>query len=356
MKKLCYSLIATLFVISFSNSQTWAELSTTANSANAASSGNSSDLDALSGVVMGPYSGTNGDTSMWRTIIIGHEQMHQHQGTTVNGTYNGASKNVVIGYEAAKLLKNADNNTVVGWNAATKLAFGQYNTVIGSNAGIKLNINDSSNPESNVIIGHNSTPYVVQGDNNVFIGTGSGTGSDTSANKNAKDRIAIGKSATSTTNNTAVIGAAYDDSGANAIGINAISFGGSTGTATMTGKSLILENGETIANATDGTITVSGNITVSSDLRLKDNIETLGRTLSELSKLDGKSYERNGVKQIGLLAQDVQTVYPELVVEDAEGMLAVDYQALVPVLINAVKEQEEKILRLENLVNELLNK
>lgn len=354
MKKLCYSLIATLFVISFSNAQTWAELATTANSANAASSGNSSNLDALDGVVMGPYSGSNADTSMWRTIIIGHEQMHTHQGTTVNGTYNGASKNVVVGYEAAKLLKNADNNTVVGWNAATKMAFGAYNTVIGSNAGIKLNINSGSNPESNVIIGHNSTPYVVQGDNNVFIGTGSGTGSDTADNKNAKGRIAIGKSATSVTNNSAVIGAAYND--ANSTGISAIYFGGATGTAAMKGKSLELENGETIANATDGTITVSGNITVSSDLRLKDNIETLGKTLSELIKLDGKSYERNGIKQIGLLAQDVQTVYPELVVEDAEGMLAVDYQALVPVLINAVKEQENKILRLENLVNQLLNK
>ena len=58
--------------------------------------------------------------------------------------------------------------------------------------------------------------------------------------------------------------------------------------------------------------------------------------------------------------QDIQKVFPELVSEDDNQMLAVNYQGLVPVLINALKEQESKYLeqekrleRLEQLVAQL---
>ena len=60
-------------------------------------------------------------------------------------------------------------------------------------------------------------------------------------------------------------------------------------------------------------------------------------------------------KKIGLLAQEVQKVFPEVTVEDKNGMLSVNYQALVPVLINALKEQEENYKELENSI-EILEK
>ena len=70
----------------------------------------------------------------------------------------------------------------------------------------------------------------------------------------------------------------------------------------------------------------------------------------------------SGRKEIGLLAQDVELVYPELVSSDAKGMLSVNYQALSAILINGVKDQEariakqeERIVKLEILVNLLLN-
>ena len=104
-------------------------------------------------------------------------------------------------------------------------------------------------------------------------------------------------------------------------------------------------------------LTVSGDITISSDARLKSNIVSLGSTLSKLLLIDGKSYTMNksGDEKIGILAQDVQEVFPELVSEDDNKMLSVNYQGLVPVLINAVKEQEDKISRLENLVEKLIS-
>ena len=98
-------------------------------------------------------------------------------------------------------------------------------------------------------------------------------------------------------------------------------------------------------------LTISGDVVISSDARLKSNIISLGSTLSKLLLLDGKSYKMNvdGDQKIGVLAQDVQKVFPELVSE-RYGIKSVNYQGLVPVLINALKEQEERIKRLEELL------
>ena len=55
-----------------------------------------------------------------------------------------------------------------------------------------------------------------------------------------------------------------------------------------------------------------------------------------------------GKQKIGVLAQEIQEVFPELVSEDDNEMLAVNYQGLVPVLINALKEQQGEINRLKD--------
>ena len=110
----------------------------------------------------------------------------------------------------------------------------------------------------------------------------------------------------------------------------------------------------------NGDTTVGGDITISSDARLKSNIVSLGSTLSKLLLIDGKSYEKDGKQRIGVLAQEIQEVFPELVTEDGNEMLAVNYQGLVPVLINALKEQdkiiksqEERLTNIEKLIAKL---
>ena len=104
-------------------------------------------------------------------------------------------------------------------------------------------------------------------------------------------------------------------------------------------------------------LTVTGDIVVSSDAKLKANIVSLGSTLAKLLLIDGKTYtmKKNGKQKIGVLAQDIQKVFPELVTTDDKEMLAVNYQGLVPVLINALKEQDDKISRLEKLVEKLVS-
>ncbi len=95
-------------------------------------------------------------------------------------------------------------------------------------------------------------------------------------------------------------------------------------------------------------LTVSGDVVISSDARLKSNIVSLGSTLPKLLQIDGKSYEMKGKQKIGVLAQEIQEVFPELVSEDDNEMLAANYQGLVPVLINALKEQQGEINRLKD--------
>ena len=113
---------------------------------------------------------------------------------------------------------------------------------------------------------------------------------------------------------------------------------------------------------TDGSAVLSGDLTVNSDMRLKANIMSLGSTIAKLLQIDGKRYvmktDRSNQK-IGLLAQDVQAVFPELVKEanNEEGTLSVNYQGLIPVLINAIKEQQQEINELKELVKiKILNK
>jgi len=116
----------------------------------------------------------------------------------------------------------------------------------------------------------------------------------------------------------------------------------------------VMANGDTTVS---NDLTVGGDIVVSSDARLKANIVSLGSTLAKLLLIDGKTYtmKKNGKQKIGVLAQDIQKVFPELVTTDDKEMLAVNYQGLVPVLINALKEQDDKISRLEKLVEKLIS-
>ena len=55
------------------------------------------------------------------------------------------------------------------------------------------------------------------------------------------------------------------------------------------------------------------------------------------------------IEKIGLLAQEVQKAFPELVKKagDVEGTLSINYQGMIPVLINAIKEQQTELQKLK---------
>ncbi len=110
-------------------------------------------------------------------------------------------------------------------------------------------------------------------------------------------------------------------------------------------------------NGTSGSIFTTGNITVASltetsDRRLKTNIQPLQNALDNTLKLRGVSYnwiDANKIRtnQIGVIAQEVEELYPEFVHTDDKGMKSVNYSQMVAVLIEAVKELNTKIEILE---------
>ena len=107
-----------------------------------------------------------------------------------------------------------------------------------------------------------------------------------------------------------------------------------------------------------GNMHVAGDITMTSDSRLKNNITTIRKALNTLAKVRGVSFnwkpetQRDGEVHYGLLAQEVQKVAPELVKRDSAGHLAVNYNGLVPLLVNAVKELDQKVETQNRLLRE----
>ncbi|HCY90135.1 MAG TPA: hypothetical protein DHV17_07740 [Chitinophagaceae bacterium] len=107
-----------------------------------------------------------------------------------------------------------------------------------------------------------------------------------------------------------------------------------------------------LVNTTTGNAWMQGTLTQNSDIRLKKNIKPLTHTLAAIQQLKGYSYHwkdpNNPDEQIGLLAQELQKVYPQLVKENNNGDLSVNYSGLIPVLLEAIKELHQKVAELES--------
>jgi hypothetical protein len=123
------------------------------------------------------------------------------------------------------------------------------------------------------------------------------------------------------------------------------------------GKGLTFETAGNAIFAQD--VTVKGNFYTPSDKRLKTNIETLGNTLQAIDSMRGVRFEYKDQKRyakgpkIGVIAQELMKVYPEMVVKGADGFYKVDYTQLSAVLIQAMKEQQQKMKQQQSEINEL---
>ncbi|MCZ8322110.1 MAG: tail fiber domain-containing protein [Novosphingobium sp.] len=98
-----------------------------------------------------------------------------------------------------------------------------------------------------------------------------------------------------------------------------------------------------------GSITATGDITAYSDARLKTDIETIAGALARVRSLRGVVFTRRdtGSRGIGLVAQELAPIVPEVVMTHDDGLLSVAYGNLVGVLIEAVKDLADKVDRLE---------
>ncbi|WP_417854141.1 tail fiber domain-containing protein [Xanthomarina gelatinilytica] len=137
----------------------------------------------------------------------------------------------------------------------------------------------------------------------------------------------------------------------------------------VTGINMVIDNNEIMGRNNGaaspiflqndgGDVYAGGAVVHSSDRRLKRDIETLQYGLTEVLQLAPKQYywKNRGEqthKSLGLIAQEVQPIISELVhtANDENNTLSVSYTELIPVLINAIQEQQEIIESLQTTVN-----
>ena len=114
-------------------------------------------------------------------------------------------------------------------------------------------------------------------------------------------------------------------------------------TVEASGSTLTLNDNTTV----NGTLTAT-DVNTSSDIALKQDITTIPNASEILSSLRGVNFEwkKDNKESIGVLAQEVEAVLPQIVATDANGLKAVNYAALTGVLIEAVKDLQAQVSKL----------
>ena len=317
------------------------------------------------------------------------------QGST---TYNTG-----VGYQALNLNTTGKWNTAMGYNSGGANLDGNYNTFIGSLAGLT----SGTAVQYSTAIGYNaqvtaSNAIVLGGTGvdavNVGIGTTAptvtlevaGTAPSIYVNGTNSGYLIYGTSGLAQGNPTFTTRSAgskivlYPQVGASnvdyAIGTSGSTlwlslpntsptmkfsfWGGTTELMRIQGDGFvgIGTTAPTQKLHVIGNILASGTITPS-DLRYKKSIKPLTNALSNVSKLNGVTYYYrteefseqgfNKEKQIGVIAQEIEKIYPELVTTDANGYKAVDYSKLTPILVEAIKELNSQNEQLKSKLKSL---
>jgi hypothetical protein len=131
-------------------------------------------------------------------------------------------------------------------------------------------------------------------------------------------------------------------------------FSNTTASTTKTTGAVIVTGGVGIS----GALNVGGDVVAfaSSDERLKDNIELISNPIEKVQSLKGVTWDWNSnadelqqsLPNVGVIAQDVEKVLPQLVTDRDNGFKGVDYAKLTGLLIEAVKDQQKQIDELKS--------
>ena len=178
------------------------------------------------------------------------------------------------------------------------------------------------------------------------------------------DTLTVDENATITGNLT--VSGTFTDSGSGTqtaaraalSGGTGITYNSSTGvidcdinTPAEVGLGSLSSNGNSLSGnfSVSGAITASGNITAFSDARLKENVETIEGALDKVSQMRGVMYDKDGERGTGVIAQEMQQVMPEVVMDSGRGdYLSVAYGNIVGVLIESIKELKAEIEALKD--------
>jgi hypothetical protein len=137
-----------------------------------------------------------------------------------------------------------------------------------------------------------------------------------------------------------------------------ILFKGVDASSTITALKLDMSeagNAQFNAKISGSEIEASGDVIAfgSSDERLKDNITYIHKPIDKINKIGGYKFTWNDKqdtylgKDVGVLAQEIEAIMPEVVTTRATGYKAVKYEKIVPLLIEGIKELDKKIKDIE---------
>ena len=127
--------------------------------------------------------------------------------------------------------------------------------------------------------------------------------------------------------------------------------GNVVGTGNISGSS-VSSSGDILA---DGDVVAFN----SSDMRLKNNLQVIEGALDKIDGIAGYEFDWNDKSpgwarqrghDVGVVAQEVQKIHPEIVEERKNGYLGVDYKRLVPLLIQSIKELKQEVEELKKKV------
>ncbi len=231
------------------------------------------------------------------------------------------SSNTASGAGALEVNSSGSFNAATGGGALANNTTGGYNAAVGVEA---LYFNTTG--FANTAVGEESLLYNATGSNNSALGFLAGPDSKS---PNLSYATAIGAGAIVSESNALVLGGPLGSAAQVKVGI---------GTATPA-------NVFTIAQGAGPAVSDGWN--VYSSRRWKTNIETLHGALGKVEQLRGVSYElkANGKHEVGVIAEEIGAVVPEVVTWDQNGKDAqsVDYSRLTALLIEATKEQQALI-------------
>ena len=143
----------------------------------------------------------------------------------------------------------------------------------------------------------------------------------------------------------------------------------SIGTDTLNSVTNIRANGSTVGTFSSSGLLVTGQIDVtgdiiafySSDINLKENITVIDNALEKVKQIRGVEYDwkaehldiypSKDKHDVGVIAQEIEKVLPDIVTTRDDGIKAVRYEKIVPLLIEAIKELSDKVERLENVIS-----
>jgi hypothetical protein len=148
-------------------------------------------------------------------------------------------------------------------------------------------------------------------------------------------------------------------------GSSQVTLSSTTGYGSVLNQAVLTSSSPTFAGLTiNGAITATGDITAfsASDIRFKENITTIQSPIEKIKMISGNTYDWKAENKdihgfegndVGVIAQEIEEVLPQLVVTRDNGYKAVKYDKLVALLIEGIKEQQKQIEDLSNKINKL---